>query len=138
MKRFKDAYFYLFYKFYKFSEAAPSKWMSHWKAGLLIDVLEVFIGLSAVVYYTVFSKQWIDFGDRKEVGFLYLLFIAVPNYFIFHHKDRWKDIVKKFDRMPQKKNKIGSWIVFCFVILVVANLIFAFYLMSQIDWELYK
>lgn len=66
------------------------------------------------------------------------IIISVFNYFIFESNDQWKLIVRRFDKLPAKKNKIGSWLVSGFVALVISNLIFAFYLMSQIDWNLYR
>lgn len=69
---------------------------------------------------------------------LYVLGIAIPNYFIFHHRDQWKKIVHDFDKLPKQRNRIGSVIVLLVVVAVIANLIFSFYLMSKIDWKLYR
>lgn len=131
-------YYYLFYKLYKFSEAAPSRWWSEWKASLSIDVLELFICLTGIVYYSVFTKKGIDFGNGKLFIFILGLFICLPNYFIFHHGDQWKDYVKEFDQWPKRKNRIGGVIIWSVIILIIANLIFSFYLMSQIDWKEYR
>ena len=57
--------------------------------------------LSFLIYYTVFTGNQIDTGNGKFVVLLYFLFIALPNYFIFHHKNQWKDIVKEFDKSPK-------------------------------------
>ncbi len=129
----RKAYHYLFYKFYKFSEAAPSKWLSDWKAELVIDVLWVFIALSILSYYTIFTKQVVNSGDDKFVVILGVIFISLPNYFIFHHRDQWKKIVHEFDKLPKRTNKIGGCVVLCLVVIIISNLIFSFYLMSQID-----
>ena len=133
----KKAYYYLFYKFYKFSEAAPSRWLSDWKAELCVDALEIFLGLSFLIYYTVFTKQWINIANGKAI-LLYVALISLPNYFIFHHKHQWKEIVKEFDKLPKKKNLIGSCIVFIIVLAIITNLIVAFYQMSLIDWSKYR
>lgn len=134
----KRAYYYVFYKLYKMSEAAPSKWLSDWKASLAIDVLLFFFLFSVTIYYKIFVNRYFSLDNKFGVGIIYVLFIVIPNYFIFHHKDQWKDIVAEFDQLPKKKNLIGSWIVFGVVLLVIANLIFSFYLMSQIDWSQYR
>lgn len=130
----KKAYHYLFYKLYKFSEAAPSRWMSDWKAELAIDILEIFLGFSGVVYYTVYTKQLVDLGNTSLLMLIFIAIVALPNYFIFHHKDQWKQYVQEFDKWSKSKNMIGALIVWSIVILIVANFIFAFYLKSQIDW----
>lgn len=54
------------------------------------------------------------------------------------HTDIWKEYVIEFDQLSKKKNRIGGWIVFGVVLLVVMNLIFSFYLMSQVDWSMYR
>ena len=128
----KKAYHYLFYKLYKFSEAAPSRWLSDWKAELALDMLWLFLCLSVFVYYTVFTKQVVNFGDGKFVSILLIIFISLPNYFLFHHKNQWKKIVQKFDKLPKRANRIGGGLVLSFVLFVITNLIFSFYLMSQI------
>ena len=79
----KKAYYYLFYKLYKFSEAAPSRWLSDWKAELVIDVLWIFTGASGLFYYSVFTNDRINVSDRFG-AILAIIFISFPNYFIFH------------------------------------------------------
>lgn len=134
----KRAYYYLFYKFYKMSEAAPSRWWSEWKASLLIDLLIFIFVFSCILYYNIFFDRNFKFENVKLIVLIYLLLIAAPNYFIFHHHDQWKEIVAKFDQLPRRKNRIGSWIVFAVVLFVIANLIFSFYLMSRVDWSQYR
>jgi hypothetical protein len=138
MEKIKKAYYYLFYKLYRWYERGPSVWLSDWKAELSIDVLLIFIGISLVVYYTIFFDRYLSIGNGNILLIGYLLLIATPNYFIFHHRDRWKDIVKEFDKLPKLKNKIGGWIVFGVVMLIIANMVFAFYQMSLIDWSHYR
>ena len=130
-------YYYLFYRLYRFYENAPAKWSSDWKAELTIDALEVSILLSIFVYYTVFTKNRIDFGNGSVVIITYLALIAIPNYFIFQHRDRWRKYVSKFQKWPKGKNKIGGFFVFFFIALVVVNFIFSYYLLSQINWKNY-
>lgn len=134
----KKAYYYLFYKLFKFSEAAPNRWLSDWKAELVIDLLEGLSIFSLIIYYTIYVNRYFQIPENYILIGLYVLGIALPNYFIFHHRDQWKKIVHKFDKLPKQKNKIGSVIVLLIVIAVITNLIFSFYLMSKIDWKLYR
>jgi hypothetical protein len=137
MSKLKKSYYYLFYKLYRFLEAAPSKWQSDWNAELLVDVFVFFLFVSIGIYYNVFVDRYFDFGSKGSFVLFFIL-ISVPNYFIFHHTDRWKRIVKEFDRLPKRKNIIGGWIVFILILLIIGNLIFAFYQMSKIDWAKYR
>jgi len=134
----KEAYYYLFYKLYKLFDNGPANWLSDWKAELIIDVLFIFIGLSVIVYYTAITKEWLNFENSSAIIFAYIALIAVPNYLIFHHKNQWKDIVEKFDKWPKGRHQICGLIVYVVVLLIVFNLVFAFYLMSQIDWSQYR
>lgn len=136
MKKIKQAYFFLFYKMYKW--IGEDNWSADWKASLSIDVLVFFAILSFIVYYTTFIDRYFELGDSKIIVFLFIVGISVPNYFIFHHRDQWKEIVKNFDNLPKKKKLIGGWIVFGVVLLIFANLFFAFYQMSLINWSKYR
>jgi hypothetical protein len=138
MKKIIKAYYYLFYKLYKWYESGPSIWWSDGKAVLSIDVLCVFIGISIMTYYTIFIDRYFRIGDGKFFLLGYVLLIATPNYFIFNHRNRWKQIVKEFEKLPKRKNEIGGWIVFGVVLLIITNMVYAFFLMSQIDWSRYR
>ncbi|WP_343622713.1 hypothetical protein [Flavobacterium lindanitolerans] len=119
------------------SEAAPSRWLSDWKAGIAIIVLEIWICVSLISYFSVITKRATELTISSPIVFLPLIFIIALNYFAFVYTDIWKEYVAEFDQLPKKKNRIGSWIVFGVVLFVIANLIFSFYLMSQIDWSQY-
>lgn len=120
----KKAYYYLFYKLYKFSEAAPSKWLSDWKAELCIDVLEIFIVASFIYYFDI------SLGNGNFFYLFFMLAISIPNYLIFHHKDQWKTIVEEFDTLPKKQNRIGGIIIWSIILLIIINLILSVYYMD--------
>jgi hypothetical protein len=120
------------------SEAAPSRWLSDWKAGIAIIALEIFLISSLFIYYKVFFNRYIHLAKSNSDIIVIMLLVVVPNYFAFAHTDVWKDYVVEFDKMPKKKNRIGSWIVFGIVLFIIGNLIFSFYLMSRIDWSQYR
>lgn len=127
------AYSYLFYKLYKFWEwASTPKFWSNWKAELTIDVLEILLGFSLVSYYTAITKSWVNFLNNSYSVLFYIVIIAIPNHYFFHHRIEWKETVKEFDQWPERKNQIGSIIVGMTVAAVIANFIFAFYLLSEI------
>lgn len=135
----KKAYYYLFYKLYKFSEAAPSRWLSDWKATFALLVLEIWVLLSFMVYYKVFTKRDLIPDNRLTiVGLTVVVILSLIKYFVFEHRDRWKECIGEFSRWPAKKNKTGTLIVWFIVLLIIANLIFSFYLMSQVNWKLYR
>jgi hypothetical protein len=135
----RKAYYYLFYKLYKFSEAAPSRWWSEWKASLSLMVLEIWILISVMVYYKVFTKKdLIADSSLTAVGITVVISLVIIKYFAFDHHDRWKDYVKEFDKWSIRKNRIGTLVVWMIILFTLGNLIFSFYLMSQIDWKQYR
>lgn len=126
----KKAYYYLFYKLYKFSEAAPSRWLSDWKAGLTIDILILFVFSSLINYYKFFFNPQSQLGEGNLL-LVSIVIISISNYFIFQYQNKWKKFVREFDKLPKQKDKIGSWAIFCFVIILVSNFILSFYLYYQ-------
>ena len=135
----KKIYSYIFYKLYKFSEAAPSKWWSDWKALIALEALEVWLIISIFIYYDVITKK--ELPDDKTivlVGVFIIIILSLIKYFVFYHKDQWKIYVKEYDKLSKRQNKIGSALVIILIILILCNLIFSFFLMSQINWELHK
>lgn len=135
----KRAYYYFFYKLYKFWEnVSDPKFWSDWKAGVVIIALEIFLLASIFIYYKVFFNRNIHLSESNWDIIIPMLVVVIPNYFAFVHTDRWKDYIKEFDELPKRSNKIGSWIVFSIVLLVIVNLIFSIYLMSQINWSQYR
>lgn len=134
----KKAYYYLFYKLYKHYEKGPSVWMSDWKASFSLDVLIYFIVTSLFIYYKVIFNRYIHLSENNMEAFLLVITVVLANYFIFHSQNQSKRIIADFDQLPKNKDQTGGWIVFCFVLFVIVNLVFSFYLMSQIDWKKYQ
>lgn len=135
----KKAYHFFFYKLYKFYEAAPSKWLSDWKALFSLLVIEIWMLIAAMTYYKVFTKKELIYkGSLEMVSITILIALSLINYIVFAHQERWKTYVKEFDSWPKKKNRTGTMIAWVIVFFILGNLVFAFYLMSQINWEHYK
>ncbi len=134
----KSAYYFLFYKLYKWYEKGPSVWMSDWKASFSLDVLIYLVLMFLFIYYNIFINRYANLSSNNIEVYIIVIAVSVTNYLVFHHRDQWREIVKEFDSLPAEKNRKGGWLVFGFVLFVVANLIFSFYLMSQIDWSQYR
>jgi len=136
--KIKKVYYYLFYKIYKWYEKGPSIWLSEWKASFSMDVLIYFVVMFLFIYYNVFINRHANLSESNIEVYLLVLSVVLINYFVFHHRNQWKNYVKEFDKLPKKKNQTGGWIVFGFILFVIANLVLSFYLMSQIDWSQYR
>jgi len=134
----KQAYYYLFYKLYKIAMHGAIKSLSSFYAEVGIMALEIWFFMSLFNYYSIFFNRYATIELKSIKGIAPLIIILVVNYFIFDYKNKWKKYVTEFDTWPKKRNKIGGIIVFSVIILIVANLIFSFYLTSLIDWQQYR
>jgi hypothetical protein len=129
----KKAYYYLFYTLYKTFENAPSKWWSDWKATFSLLVIEIWLLLSMMVYYKVLTKKDLIPDNRLTiVSVTVVVILSISKYFIFEHGDRWKLYVQEFNQWPKEKNRRSILIAWIVVLVILANLIFSFYLLSKV------
>ena len=131
----KKMYDYFFYKVYKFFDAAPSKWLSDWKASFFILVLEIWLSLSVLNYYSAIFKKTVSDKFLLIASILIVLVLTAIKYLNFEYQDRWKLVVKNFDRIPKQKNRIGTYLMWTIVILIIINLVFSFFLLSTVNWK---
>src|SRR5690606_5124596 len=102
-----------------------------WKASFTLGILEIWLVVSLAIYYKLFINSDADVVGSEITWLLPLIALVLFDYFVFHHRDQWKGIVAEFDRLPKEKNRIGGWIVFGVVLLIIANFIFSLYLYYQ-------
>ncbi|WP_142688502.1 hypothetical protein [Chitinophaga polysaccharea] len=131
----KNGYKYFFYKMYRFAEKVPSPWWSEWKAAFYLSIIELMFLMSLEGYLLIMYRI-----DIFKIFFnipLILVLLGL-NYMLFLHNDKWKLYIKELDKQSRRQQLIGGLIVWSLVFLIFANLIFMFYLMSRIDWSLYR
>lgn len=140
--KIRKAYCYFFFKIYRSieypSELSGGKFLTSVKAGVVIVALEIWILMSIGAYYSYFTKTAVELSLSMPIVYIPLLIILGFNYFTLDYTDIWKDYVKDFEKITPRKNRKGGWIVFGIVLFVIANLVCAFYLMSQIDWRQFR
>ncbi|CAH0237038.1 hypothetical protein SRABI27_02624 [Pedobacter sp. Bi27] len=61
------------------------------------------LGASVLVYYKVFINRYFHLSDSNLPVIIVCISISIFNYFIFHHKNQWKVIVKEFETLPIKE-----------------------------------
>ena len=138
MFKMKNIYFYLYYKLYRSYERGQSVWLSEWKATLTLDFFIYIILSTLFVYYKIFVNRYAKLSVSNFEIFLVLIISNVLHFLMFHHNDKWKIIIQKFDSLPKKSNVIGGWAIGLLLLLILANFVLALYLMSQIDWSPYR
>lgn len=89
-------------------------------------------------YFSIIFKNDIVPGDDNFVTITQAVVIGIFNYYFFLHKDKWKMYVKELDKQSRRQQFIGGLVVWSLVFLIFANLVFMFYLMSRINWSLYR
>lgn len=142
MKSIKKCYYYFFYKIYHSiwytSNAFGGESLISYKAGLVMLALEAWILFSFVAYYRICTKISMQLSITMPIVYIPLILVFAFNYFTIHYKDNWKKYNFEFDNYSKRKNRIGGWIVFGIVILVISNFAYSLYLMSLIDWSKYR
>ena len=139
MKRLKKAYCLLFFKLYQFFKSLPEKSFEEWKAGLVIQTLQLFVLGIIWIQITIITKNDIIPNTNPKIWIIPLaLIIAILNYHVFLGKKIWKNYEMEFKSYSKKKNRVINFIVLCIVFGVFALLILSYYQLSQIDWSKYR
>lgn len=77
--------------------------------------------------------------DVKHPLVMFILaLMLVLNYYAFYHDDKWRTHIAEFDQWSECKKKRCGLVVYGVILAIIANLILPFYLMSKIDWALYR
>lgn len=132
-------YEYVYYKIYKLMDASMPGFIPDWRTGALMGMLEVLFIFPFIIYYQVFIDRYFHLTDSFIIwGILGIIILGILMYFTFWSKDQYKEIITRYDAWPKYKNRWGTLIVCLFIIAIIINFIFAFHLMSKIDWSLYR
>lgn len=133
VKFIKRGYYYFFYQLYRHFEKCTFVWLSDWKAGMSMIVLEIWLVLSIGIYYTVKQNIKTELSVKMPIVYIPVIIIIIINYFSFFHTDKWKEYIQNFDNSSQVSKRRGAYIVFAIVLGIILNLIFSFYLLSQMN-----
>lgn len=134
VQKLTKAYYYLFYKLYKWI-GEENGW-ADWKAGIAVMTFEIWFVLSLFNYYNTLIDK--NFDPNNTLFITVGVIIISINVYLFTYLDHWKNRIKEFDKLPDRTNNIGGAIVFVVLLFIIGNLIFSFYLMSQVDWAQYR
>lgn len=118
-----SVYHYIFYLLYRFFKSQWIAWWSEVKAVFIISAVEgLVIALSNFKIALLCGVE----GATQLGKWGYILVIGIPpflfNYFFFQYNDRWKPIVKHFDKAG-KKEKRKMNILTVVVLLIVGGLV---------------
>jgi hypothetical protein len=132
----KESYYYIFHRIYLLAKKANPLLAPDFIAGVTLIALEIWLILSLINYYNIVLNRY--FNLEKVYFVIIGLAIAAFNIYIFIIKSEWKIYGARFNGFPQRKKTKYNYLVSAFIIFVIVNLIFSFYLMFQIDWSKYR
>jgi hypothetical protein len=131
----RNAYYYLFYRIYrvveKSSKTMGGAFFTDFKAVCLLIILEIYLLFSIGIYWTEIGDFNIELRLELPIVYVPLILVIGLNSIAFGNRKVWQRYVAEFERWPKRKNVIGGWIVVSLMSLLVANFIFAFYLLSH-------
>lgn len=135
MEKLKFYYLYFYYKIYNSieytSKLLGGAFLSEMKAGIVLIALEFWVVLSIYNYYTIITNNNLHLSINKPIVFIPIFIIVSLKIYFFTDTKKWKIYKKDFDGLPSTYNKKGSIIVTTISLLIIANLIFSFYLLSR-------
>jgi hypothetical protein len=135
----KKAYYLLYYKLYRLFKSIYDDGLADWKAGVIIQTLQIFILLIIYGQILVVSKKNIIPNVNPKLWAIPLaIFFALINYYIFLEKKFWKVYEGEFKRYSKNENLIINLSVFCFCFGILSILIITYYQISLIDWSKYR
>lgn len=112
-------YRYLFYRLYRFSEAAPSRWWSEWKASVLLSVMESFTVITMVGVLQILTGRRLVPQDPLNVyTVIGVLVLMGMKHWVFIYQEQWKKDEVDFQQMSARKRRKLN-IAFWFVIIGV-------------------
>lgn len=133
-------YHYFFYELYKSIEytSVPRFW-SQWKAIALIILLEIWLFNSIDICYHYFYEIPMSssnsFLELDQI--LYLICIITLNWFLFDYKDKWREIIIRFDEeLPKRINLLGGIIVWLIVLsIIIFYWFYTFPLLAKVKYN---
>lgn len=137
--KLKRAYAYLFYRLYLSLErySCPPFW-SEWKASLLLSIFNFLLIYSFLIFYVVIVDRYSKLANSVPIMISIVVSQNIINYMMFFYKDQWKEIISEFNKLSKEKNKKGFVFANVFFVICIISIIYSFYLMSQVDWSLYR
>jgi hypothetical protein len=118
---------------YNFGKAISDDAINEWKPLITISVIELFIVIQAFLWFVIVTKN--SYGFPKLLLYFIALFISVLNYFIFLHKNKWKNYLHKFKGISKRQIFLDGVIILLVVFLILAGMIYTFYQLSLLDWK---
>lgn len=127
-------YNYIFYTYYRFWEKSPSPWWSEWKAVISMCFMVIF-ALSSISNVIMYKSHFNLIPETRLLPILMALLIFGVHYYLFLYKDKWKVKISSFNMTNKKKDALGISLIILFSGIIIATLIYSYYLLSIVNWK---
>ncbi len=120
--------YFFFYKINVFFKSISNDDWSEWKSLVVMCGAQVFLLIELIIWWTIITKSKVNI---PKFYFIVLgLLITSINYYVFirnSNRSKYSDLFKSYSK---RKNIIGGWFVFMFLLCILGSLIYSFYRLS--------
>lgn len=111
-----------YYLYYKISRILNKKGNNEWGAMFAISFL-IFINL-IVIYINVFhvTKENFNSSGYKTGLIIIGIVLFITNYALFLYKNKYKQIIKRYEKETLRSRRIGSFLVITYFILTLLSI----------------
>lgn len=116
-------YYWLFYAIYHFDPFGSQEWDKRWKALWLMVMLQYSVLMTIDFRLGAAGMQPLLIALPRWLIGLVGAALAVLNYFLLLHHERWERYCKEYDRIPSSRRKwwirttwVGVAVLFAFMV----------------------
>lgn len=110
-----------------------------WNISSCIEILQVWLLLSCLVYYTVNTREELVPSHLQVPIFSAVVFtLTLVNYVLLEQRWPKGKFSKTVDTCSGPNNNLATALCWLLALLVVVNLLFSYFLLSNIDWTHYR
>ncbi len=117
-----NPYYYLYYKISRIlNKKGNNAWGAMYALSLLIyiNIIVIFVNV-----FHVTKENFIISGFK--IGFIIIgIILFVTNYAIFLHKNKYKHIIKRFEKETSRSRRIGSLLTIIYFVLTLFSIFLA-------------
>lgn len=127
-RKMKKVYYFIFYVLFIFWEKiSVPKFFSAFKAGLSLNILEIFAYYSILSSYCIINDVKINFSLENPIIFIPCGVIFILNTIVFDFSNEWKTYNNRFEILPKKIRLF----YFSVVWIVIISIIIVFFLLGN-------
>lgn len=135
----KTGYAYLFFFLYKHINSFKNNILVHFKAVAVLIILEIAL-LGGIAGHAINIFK-LDLPENRYSNFI-ILTIVVPivglKFWFFERNENWRKYLAEFGAWPEEKRKKWDLAMRVLIAFIFGNFILSYYIMSEIDWDLYR